>query len=148
MNLNPIERHRLGSLQPALQQDAWEFLSACEKASVLPDGTRVYISDGSRSFGEQAALYSLGRTQAGKIVTFARPGRSLHNFGLAFDIALFNGKALQWDGIPEAVGECGEMHGLSWGGRWVDARRDENHFQLAAISLAEARLTWPEGWAA
>ncbi len=146
--MNPIERQRFASLQPALQKAAWEFLSACATRSLLKHGMRVYIADGSRTFAEQAELYSLGRTQPGKIVTYARPGRSLHNFGLAFDIALFDGRVLQWDGIPEPIGYCGAAHGLIWGGRWKDQRRDENHFQLATISLTEARLTWPEGWAA
>jgi hypothetical protein len=34
---------------------------------------------------EQTALYSLGRSAPGKIVTKARAGESFHNYGLAFD---------------------------------------------------------------
>jgi hypothetical protein len=40
---------------------------------------------GRRTMEEQTALYSLGRSAPGKIVTKARAGESFHNYGLAFD---------------------------------------------------------------
>lgn len=44
---------------------------------------------GLRSFVTQEALYVQGRTKPGDIVTWARPGLSYHNYGLATDWAFF-----------------------------------------------------------
>lgn len=51
-------------------------------------GFDFYGISGYRSPTEQAKLYFQGRTTAGKIVTSAGPGLSLHQYGLAVDFAL------------------------------------------------------------
>ena len=50
-------------------------------------GYRLDITSGFRSVADQNTLYAQGRTQPGNIVTNARGGRSLHNYGLAVDVA-------------------------------------------------------------
>ena len=64
------------------------------------------------------------------IVTNAPAGYSNHNFGIAFDIGVFEGAKY----IPEspkykAVGAIGMDIGLDWGGNWKSIQ-DEPHFQL------------------
>lgn len=88
------------------------------------NGLTIKVISGSRTYAEQDALYAQGN------VTEARGGYSNHNFGLAFDIGVFqNGKYLE-DG-PEyaAVGKLGKALGLSWGGDW-HSFVDEPHFEL------------------
>jgi len=41
-----------------------------------------------RTFKEQEAIYAQGRTKPGVIVTKAKPGLSVHNYGMAIDIVL------------------------------------------------------------
>lgn len=61
------------------------YISLC---NLLPDCWQPI--SGLRTFEEQERLYAQGRTQAGQIVTYAQPGLSLHNYGLATDWAYFD----------------------------------------------------------
>ena len=47
-----------------------------------------YLYMGLRTFEDQDKLYAQGRTKPGQIVTNARGGDSLHNYGLAADYVL------------------------------------------------------------
>src|SRR5947208_1116522 len=58
---------------------------------VLAAGISAKIVDGSRTYKQQDALYAIGRTKPGHIVTNARGGFSNHNFGIAWDIGVFDG---------------------------------------------------------
>jgi len=93
-------------------------------------GISIRVISGLRSYEEQAALYAQGRTAPGKKVTNARAGYSNHNFGIAFDIGVFEGNRY----LPEspkykAVGALGMDLGLEWGGNWKTIV-DQPHFQL------------------
>jgi peptidoglycan L-alanyl-D-glutamate endopeptidase CwlK len=93
-------------------------------------GISIRVISGLRSYEEQAALYAQGRTAPGKKVTNARAGYSNHNFGIAFDIGVFDGNRY----LPEspkykAVGALGMDLGLEWGGNWKTIV-DQPHFQL------------------
>jgi peptidoglycan LD-endopeptidase CwlK len=103
-------------------------------------GITVKVISGLRTYEEQNALYEQGRSKAGRIVTNARGGYSNHNFGIAFDIGVFEG-ARYLDESPKykAVGALGTDLGLEWGGNWKSIQ-DEPHFQLRpawAAGLAE-----------
>lgn len=94
------------------------------------DGITIKVISGLRTYAEQEALYAKGRTKPGPRVTNARGGYSNHNFGIAFDIGVFNGSQY----VPEsprykAVGVLGMELGLDWGGNWKTIK-DEPHFQL------------------
>lgn len=103
-------------------------------------GLTINIISGLRSYAEQDALYAQGRTRAGKKVTNARGGYSNHNFGIAFDVGLFeHNQYLGESPMYKAVGALGEELGLEWGGNWRTLV-DQPHFQLRpdwAIGLRE-----------
>jgi len=113
------------------------------------------VYSGLRTFEEQNRLYAIGRTKPGKgIVTKARGGQSMHNYGLAADLAPFNLLTKDPDDIwwpdPEEragsvwqpLGEILEMTArqeeeelpddidieYEWGGRW--RFRDVPHCQV------------------
>ena len=78
------------------------------------------IYTGRRTMEEQTALFAIGRTAPGKIVTKARPGESYHNYGLAFDWVPLKRTAknadlwvANWD--DETAFRLGEHVGLSFG---------------------------------
>ena len=125
---------RIEDLQPLLQVKAKYFLNLCEQE--WPGGdVDVIITNTLRSLDEQQALYDQGRSKPGKIVTWAKPGSSAHNYGLAFDIVpLRLGKPV-WGtkgadlALWQRCGQLGETLGLEWGGRWLK-KPDMPHFQI------------------
>lgn len=93
-------------------------------------GIRIKVISGLRSYEEQDALYAKGRTAPGPKVTNARGGYSNHNFGIAFDVGVFEGsKYLPGSVKYKAVGALGMDLGLEWGGHWTTIV-DQPHFQL------------------
>ena len=65
-----------------------------------------------------------------KNVTGADAGHSNHNFQIAFDIGVFDGKNYLGESpLYKAVAVLGKQLGLSWGGDWT-SRKDEPHYEL------------------
>ncbi|KRB87161.1 M15 family metallopeptidase [Duganella sp. Root198D2] len=112
-----------------------------QKAAAV--GITIKIISGLRTFAEQNALYEQGRTTEGDIVTKVRGGHSNHNFGIAFDVGVFEGsKYLGESPKYKAVGALGVDLGLEWGGNWKTFH-DEPHFQLRpawAADLSEKQM--------
>jgi peptidoglycan L-alanyl-D-glutamate endopeptidase CwlK len=103
------------------------------------EGIEILVTSTLRTFEEQAELFAKGRTEPGSIVTNARPGRSWHNFGLAFDVVpLINGKAIWNSPFWNKIGRLGEDVGLVWGGNFTSFK-DRPHFEFHPhLTLAEA----------
>lgn len=107
---------------------------------LLDRNIHIRITDTLRTFDEQAKLYALGRTSPGKIVTYARPGQSYHNYGLAVDFALLlpGGKKVSWDMNLDLnendqsdwaeVVTIFKHYGWDWGGNW-NSFKDYPHFE-------------------
>lgn len=106
-------------------------------------GIKVKIISGFRTYAEQNALYAQGRTTAGAVVTNAKAGYSNHNFGIAFDVGVFEGgKYLGESPKYKAVGVIGMDLGLEWGGNWKTLV-DQPHFQLRpswAVDMTEKQM--------
>ncbi len=108
---------------------------------------------GTRSYAEQDRLHAQGRYgNAGPRVTNARGGQSNHNFGIAWDIGLFDnaGGYLNGDTAAELaeyrrLGELARPLGLEWGGDWRSLP-DVPHYQLRTNrSVAETRRLFGAG---
>lgn len=119
-------------------------------------GVRMRCTSGYRSLVEQSALYAQGRTQPGPIVSWAKPGKSMHNYALAFDSCFAgNDPYLEYmhKGNPdkakelwEGFGSLCEAHGLQWGGRWLDERQDRPHAQRTyGLNLPQIMALYAEG---
>ena len=99
-----------------------------------------------RTFAEQDALYAQGRTRLFDargnrlgVVTKAKGGQSIHNYGLALDIVLIkDNKTASWednvdfdkDGKADwmEVVDILKANGWSWGGDWKSFK-DKPHFE-------------------
>ena len=93
-------------------------------------GIDIKVISGLRTFAEQDKLYAQGRTTPGKKVTNAKGGQSNHNYGIAFDVGVFDGpKYLPNSPKYKVVGGIGQELGLEWGGNWTTIV-DQPHFQL------------------
>jgi len=125
------------------QREARRFLRR-----VLDAGLRVRIISGTRSYAEQDRLYRQGRFgNPGDIVTNAEGGESNHNFGLAWDIGIFNvdGGYLRGGEAYDRAAHVGKVPALEWGGDW-HGFVDKPHYQLATgIKLASLRSMFEEG---
>lgn len=131
------------SLIPAAQIKAREFMNATK------GGTLTYrIISGTRTYAEQDALFAKRPR-----VTKARGGQSNHNFGIAWDVGIFeNGKYYTGDTKKEdkAYVELGatikaNVTGLEWGGDW-ESFVDKPHYQVATgKSVAQVRALLEKG---
>lgn len=136
------ESQLAGLLLPA-QAAARVFMSGLDRP-----GTRTRVISGHRSYAEQDALFRRGRYgNPGPVVTRARGGQSAHNFGIAWDIGLFDAKG----GYVTTAKPYADaaMHAdaavLDWGG---DDRGfvDPSHFQLRlGFGLDEVRRRFEAG---
>lgn len=128
----------IATLLPELQPMARVLV---QKASA--SGITIKIISGLRTYEEQDALYAQGRTAPGNVVTNARGGYSNHNFGIAFDVGVFEGNRYLPDSPKyKAVGVLGADLGLEWGGNWKTLV-DQPHFQLRptwATDLTERQM--------
>jgi peptidoglycan L-alanyl-D-glutamate endopeptidase CwlK len=132
--VDPRSQQVIATLLPKVQPMARALV---QKAAL--GGIRIKIISGFRTYEEQDALYAQGRTAPGPIVTNARAGYSNHNFGIAFDVGVFEGNRYLGESPKyKAVGVLGMDLGLEWGGNWK-TMVDQPHFQL--------RPTWAAGMA-
>lgn len=79
--LNAVSERRLMTVHPYLAYLVRKLAVVLEARSV-----RIQVTQGLRTWNEQEALYSKGRTTPGPTVTNCQPGHSYHNFGLAVDV--------------------------------------------------------------
>ncbi len=108
-------------------------------------GRQIGITDGLRSYADQWALWGKGRLKDKNgtwvvcdkklIVTYAMPGQSYHQYGLAID-SCFLGNDPYLAKLPrgeaeilwELYGKAVKTQGLEWGGGWKIP--DRPHCQL------------------
>ena len=136
--VDPRSEKVIATLLPEVQPMARALL---QKSAL--NGIRIKILSGFRTYAQQDALYAQGRTTPGRIVTKARAGYSNHNFGIAFDVGVFEGnKYLDESPKYGAIGVLGADLGLDWGGNWKTLV-DQPHFQLRpawASGMTEAEM--------
>ena len=137
--LMPIDQRsekNIAGLNPKLQPLARKLVE-----TATAQGINVKIICGNRTYEEQDDLYAQGRSKDGNIVTKARGGQSMHNFGTAFDIGIFSADGKKYLGESpdyKKVGKIGESLGLECGGYWEFV--DDPHFQYnEGRSLAQLR---------
>lgn len=115
----------IATLLPEVQPIARALVQKADQ-----NGIRIKILSGLRTYAEQDELYAQGRTKPGPKVTNAPGGYSNHNFGIAFDVGVFEGTKYLGESVKyKAIGVLGMDLGLEWGGNWKTIV-DQPHFQL------------------
>lgn len=120
MPANNFKRVNLDLIYPAFLEKVLEAIAACNAL-----GATYIATHGFRSYGEQMALWTQGRTTGGPIVTNAKGGQSAHNFGLAMDFVRDmgpqSGVQPSWDKVSyEILGQEAAKQGLHWGAAYKD----------------------------
>ena len=95
--LDPRTETSIRTLVLIAQAKARRFMDIVQSVNF---GHTVKIICGTRTYKEQAAIFAQGRTRPGKIVTKAGPGQSYHNFGVAWDVGVFDGAEYVDDDKP------------------------------------------------
>jgi len=131
--MDKITIDRIATAHPKIREELKNYYIECNNK--LPKGVRLRFAYVYRSVEEQNALY----TQRPK-VTNAKGGQSIHNYGLAFDIAILldkdnNGtfESIDWNiSSPyfKLVVEYFKSKGYEHGGDWKNFK-DYPHFQKA-----------------
>ena len=116
-------------------------------------GTYLLVVSGLRTADEQNRLYAQGRTAPGHVVTNAKAGQSMHNYGLAVDVVPYlSGEMgqLNWNAESEqfkAMVSAMKTQGLEWGGDWKHLA-DFDHFQLSGLPVSPTlamQADYPQG---
>jgi peptidoglycan L-alanyl-D-glutamate endopeptidase CwlK len=135
-----------------LHPEAQKLARACLNA-IHASGIDARIISGTRSYEEQNKLFRQGRFgNPGPIVTNARGGQSNHNFGVAWDIGVFdaNGKYLGNSPLYKKAAQTALAAGiahLEWGGNWKSFP-DQPHYQYATgLSISQVRAKFEAGTA-
>jgi peptidoglycan L-alanyl-D-glutamate endopeptidase CwlK len=134
-------------MHPKLREEVRDIYF--EISSALTGKAFCRFSYTLRTFAEQDGLYAQGRTTKGNIVTNAKGGLSYHNYGLALDIVLIDGKNASWD-IKKDYDSDGKadwievvnifkQYGWTWGGDWkfVDAPHFEKPLGYSIRTLLD-----------
>lgn len=139
---------RLGAVHSMLRVYTEELIRRAYR-----EGINVQISSGYRSNEDQAYIYGQGRPgyryngkvygREGAIVSNARPGTSVHNYGLAIDYFLTTPDGSKSTWVVNAqwlrVGAIAKELGFEWGGDWTSFR-DYPHLQFTqGLSISKLR---------
>jgi peptidoglycan L-alanyl-D-glutamate endopeptidase CwlK len=125
--MNAISEARLQEVNPKLAERVRSMAELLEGENI-----EIQVTQGYRSWAEQAELYAQGRTVPGSIVTNAQAGHSWHNFGLAVDVCPFDAGIPDWNSNHPAwkrIVSVGESVGLVSGSEWRTFP-DWPHFQM------------------
>lgn len=131
-----INSRKIDDLLPPLQTLCRQFIAHCQHA-----GIDIIITSTFRDNETQAALYAIGRTKPGRIVTKAKPGQSFHNYRVAFDFAPIVCGKIPWSDIAlfTHCGEIAESVGLEWAGRWRRFKEYGHCQYTGGLTLADFR---------
>lgn len=169
--MDKISVERVKTLSPLIQEEALMILQESDEA--LSGKAILRYTHCGRTLKQQADIWALGRTVVnksgydpikkpfGNIVTWAKPGESYHNYGLAVDGVLLldkdvNGtfESASWDtkldfdgdGIADwmEVVQVFLKYGWEWGGNWGKPKTDTPHFQKTlGLSIAQLQKISP-----
>ncbi|MED4634283.1 M15 family metallopeptidase [Peribacillus frigoritolerans] len=134
--LNHAKENMGSGMNPVVNETILEVVKLAYEAGIF-----VQITAGYRSFREQHELYERGRTNKSKpIVTYARGGQSLHNYGLVVDFVILSddGKRALWT----RVAAIAKSLGFVWGGDF-ELFRDFPHLGMSGgLSTRDLQKGW------
>lgn len=141
-----VSETNIMTLLPKAQAEARKFLKiACD------NNITVKILSGTRTYQQQDTLYNHGRNgNSLPVVTNARGGQSNHNFGIAWDIGVFDDTGKYMADAPRymsfATIALQAMDTIEWGGNWISFK-DYPHYQLKPVTenVAAIRNLFEDG---
>lgn len=141
--LSRAEKRALASLHPDVRP-----LALAHRNAAMLAGYNAQLRPGLRTYREQRQLYAKGRDKDGNVVnknavvTKAKAGKSLHNFGLAYHITVFNEAGTRrlpdsnpaWQAVADMAPE-----GVEAGANWRKFK-DRPHYEYRLDANSGERL--------
>lgn len=151
---DPVSEKRIATLHPKIRDEVQRLFDRANNELLLGNA-KARVICGFRTIAEQNALYKQGRTAPGKIVTNAKGGYSIHNYGLAFDFCLIvDGKYASWEWLKDfdkdktpdwmEFVDLFKANGYEWGGDWKSFK-DRPHLQKTFGRSVEELRHFPKG---
>lgn len=123
---DPTTKNIISKLHPDIIPYVIKFFNKAKGMGIILRATSGY-----RSFAAQQTLVDNYGIDPSIIAKPSAPGNSMHNYGLAIDVASYN-QPPDW----QKIGAIGESIGFRWGG-WFPGNYDPVHFDM---SFGYARL--------
>ena len=148
--LDARTKKNIKSLDPKVQFVFIKLMQIAKAKGQQYGGPKCEVKGicGFRSYAKQQDLYNKGRTTKGPIVTYAKPGYSNHNFGMALDLGIFiDGKYMDAVDskfvykIYKAIATEADVQALPimWGGNFKQFC-DSPHFEyMTGLTMAQMR---------
>ncbi len=123
------------------------------EAELAKAGLPFFLFEGLRTHEQQAEYYAQGRTTPGKIITWAQPGSSWHQYGMAGDYVIDASEKpgvqwswdlksdvnhdghRDWEQMADIARQCGLEAGWYW--RLVDAPHVQCRYGLTVYEAQE-----------
>ncbi|MDD2465646.1 MAG: M15 family metallopeptidase [Desulfobulbus sp.] len=143
ISVNPWARNSdLHLLHPRVRQAVVQV-----QTSLNGEGIPFKVFEAFRFPQRQADLYAQGRSKPGRIVTYAKPWSSYHQYGMAVDFVLYENKSWSWDDSTAAkkqwwrrLHELGRQYGL------MPLDFEVPHLQVAGTSSSALKQgRYPDG---
>jgi hypothetical protein len=91
-----------------INQNFLTQVNECFIPTATAYGYTLRIVSGFRSLEEQSEIYDQGRVESGNIVSWAIPGKSMHNYGYAVDVVdRWRGYYINWKRLGRIANFCG-----------------------------------------
>lgn len=137
-----VNSRSMDELEPSVKSRMISFIAKAEMALTehFPENRwKVIPTCTLRDRAYQEKLYAQGRTSPGAIVTNAKPGQSVHEYGCAMDFAVERDGVVVWDkALYEICGREGITEGLTWGGDWnANGVMDKADWDLAHVQWTD-----------
>lgn len=95
-------------LPTEINQNFLTQINECFIPTAAAYGYTLRIVSGFRSLEEQSEIYEQGRVENGRIVSWATPGKSMHNYGYAVDVVdRWRGYYINWKRLGKIANFCG-----------------------------------------
>lgn len=139
------DKRALSNLHPTVALMADVFI---RNANAKYQGNlQIKVISTLRDWAEQQAIYDQGRTKPGRIVSNARPGDSIHNWGCAIDLGVFkngiyidNSDPSDAKKVYQDIKDIAKDIGFVWGGDFKTIK-DFPHFEYTGKYTSKEFIT-------
>lgn len=125
----------ISSLHPAIRKPVADILD-----TLHAEGHKFEVFEAWRTPHLQQKYYSKGRNRAGrivnksKVVTYAKPWRSFHQYGLAVDLVLKTSRGWSWNDKGANAKKWKRMHEVARDHGMVPLKFEKPHIQIDTVA--------------
>lgn len=134
----PIDPTRRDT-DPSRFHPRFRELVAAIEGRLAEEGIPLRVFEGYRPPERQAHLFAQGRSAPGRIVTYARPWESYHQYGLAADFVAYENDRWSWDDSGDRGQWWRRLHVIAREAGLEPLRFELPHVQLGGLTIGALR---------